>query len=107
MIIFRTGTFEDLKKRLRNDSFSQLSEKAATRTAIELNDLMRTFGAIQNPEAVSSQLSNVARLAFDLENALRNLSGSAVPALLGVEDPVACRFPLRFDPGFPLRSDPA
>ena len=72
------GTFEDLKKRLRNDFFSQLSERAATRTAVELNDLMRTFGVIPNPEAVSSQLSNVARLAFDLENALRNLSGSAV-----------------------------
>ena len=83
------GTFEDLKKRLRNDSFSQLSERAATRTAIELNDLMRTFGVIPNPEAVSSQLSNVARLAFDLENALRNLSGSAVSALLGAEDPIA------------------
>jgi hypothetical protein len=83
------GTFERLKERLRNDSFNQLTERAATRTAIELNDLMRTFGVIPNPEAVSSQLSNVARLAHDLESALRKLSGSAVSALLGVEDPVA------------------
>ena len=83
------GTFEDLKERLRNDFFSQLSERAATRTAVELNDLMRTFGVIPNPEAVSSQLSNVARLAFDLENALRNLSGSAVSALLGAENTIA------------------
>jgi hypothetical protein len=92
--------FEGLRARLQEDKpdqrgrrpklhkFASLSEEAARRTAVELNYLMLSNGDTPEPSEVAAELNEQARhLAGSLARVLEKMSGVAVGALTGVEDP--------------------